>query len=74
MDSYILNKSMNLTPPSSIVDESKIWVPVPDSNGLSYTAGKVIFNLDNLACSGSDYFNPSESFIQIPFLSNLGCI
>ena len=66
MDSYILNKSINLTPPSAIVDESKIWVAVPDSNGLSYSAGKVIFNLDNLACSGSDYFSPSESYIQIP--------
>ena len=65
MDSYILNQSINSSNPAKLIDERKNWVPINDSNGLSYTSNKVTFNLDSFN-SGSDYFSASESYIQIP--------
>ena len=66
MNSYILDTSLNGYDGASLVDQQKIWVPVVDSNGSSYSSSnKIVFNLENMN-SGDTYFSPKDSFIQIP--------
>ena len=66
MDSYIYEESV--APPSDkdFLFSQKSWVEIADSNGKSYSSGKVVFNLDNISNSGTDYFNAKESIIMIP--------
>ena len=66
MDTYVLKSSVSPSKGKDLVFEKKEWVAVVDSNGSSYTSGRVTFNLDNIANSGSDYFNASETYVSIP--------
>lgn len=66
IDSYVLDTSSKGFKGKNIVFSKKHWIPTVDSQGNSYVANKVMFNLKEHANSGESYFNPAESFITIP--------
>lgn len=68
MDKYLFKNGLQDDSGKELVFKSKTWIPIGDNNGTSYTSKRVNFDLASIANSGEDYFNPSESMVQIPLV------